>query len=484
MGPSRVLFRRVYDASEGEIQLRVAVPTGGTSSMEVPGVGRRDLSLRNRLLLEYHNGVLGGHLGRDKTYARLERDWWWPGLYRDVMLWCKHCLPCQKENSRTGVSAWSRTEYYDRPFRVIQFDLVTCGSEGINEGGVTGARYILTSICCFSRWVWFVPLINKEAETVAKALLEKVLIGLAMFPTVLRSDNDPVFTSELFACMNRMLNIHHIFGSTYHPQSQGLIENIHRTMTSILKQLIEEHPNEWENMLPFAECIVRITPVEALGNRSPYQIVTGLQPKLPRTLIGDGRVVSIGSDEYVVKLLEYLRGCYRSVFNQTKALREADEMTGELRGSPTAELQVGDLVVIRFDSANRPKGTKRFQSKVRPDYWRIKTKISPHAFKLCNADDESIEHPFSQNAEHLVKIELPELDFDRTRRRVVEVSNQATGRWDRFRIEKFSVDGRCFVRKLTPKPGAHFILTEYDEAPHGEWMDLSKHIYRWISQVC
>ena len=99
-------------------------------------------------------------------------------------------------------------------------------------------------------------------------------------------------------------------------------------MTSILKQLIEEHPNEWEHMLPFAECIVRITPVEALGNRSPYQIVTGLQPKLPRTLIGDGRVVSIGSDEYVVKLLEYLRGCYRSVFNQTKALREADEMTG------------------------------------------------------------------------------------------------------------------------------------------------------------
>ena len=87
---NKVLYRRVYDASDGELQLRPVVPTGGTSQMEVPGVGSRELSLRSRIILEYHNGVLGGHQGRDKTYHRIERDWWWPGMYKDVVVWCKH----------------------------------------------------------------------------------------------------------------------------------------------------------------------------------------------------------------------------------------------------------------------------------------------------------------------------------------------------------------------------------------------------------
>jgi len=86
--------------------------------MEVPGVGRVELSLRNRILVEYHNGKLGGHRGREATYDRLEKDFWWPGMYRDVVAWCRLCVACQKENSLTGKSAWTRTEIYDRPFLV------------------------------------------------------------------------------------------------------------------------------------------------------------------------------------------------------------------------------------------------------------------------------------------------------------------------------------------------------------------------------
>ena len=46
-----LLFKKVFDAAEGEIQLRPAAPTGSTSAMELPGYGRRPLSMRNRLLL-------------------------------------------------------------------------------------------------------------------------------------------------------------------------------------------------------------------------------------------------------------------------------------------------------------------------------------------------------------------------------------------------------------------------------------------------
>ena len=277
-----VLCRRVYDSVDGELQLRPCVPTGAAQKIEVPGIGEKSLSLRDRLLLEYHNGKIGGHLGRDKTFQRVERDWWWPGLYTCVVDWCRHCVACQQENSRTGVSAWSRTEFYDRPFRVLQFDIVQCAEHGGEGGIVTGARYILTVICCFSRWPWLIPLVEKSAENVAKGLLEKVIIGIAMFPTVLRSDNAKEFVSDLIRYMNRLLGINHITGSFYHPQSQGLVENMHRTMSQVLRMLINNNPKEWEAMLPYCECILRSTPLNSLGGRSPYQVVTGLRPRLPR----------------------------------------------------------------------------------------------------------------------------------------------------------------------------------------------------------
>ena len=211
------------------------------------------------------------------------------------------------------MTAWSRTEFYDRPFRVLQFDIVLCSEYGGEGGNRTGAKYILTVICCFSRWPWLIAIQEKSAEVVARALLEKVIIGLAVFPTVLRSDNAKEFVSDLMRHMNRLLGINHVTGSIYHPQSQGIVENMHRTMSHILRMLIEKNPTEWEAMLPYCECILRTTPLESLGGRSAHLVVTGLAPRLPRIMSCSGVVLLIGASEYVDKLMKYLKETYVSV---------------------------------------------------------------------------------------------------------------------------------------------------------------------------
>ena len=68
-----VLFRRVYNAVEGEVQLRCAVPSGPCGRFEVPGRGLVPLGYRERLMLEYHNGSLAGRQGRERTMDCLER---------------------------------------------------------------------------------------------------------------------------------------------------------------------------------------------------------------------------------------------------------------------------------------------------------------------------------------------------------------------------------------------------------------------------
>ena len=477
------MYRRVYDFIDGELQLRVAVPTGAVSSMEVPGVGKRELTLRDRLILDYHNSVLGGHLGRDKTQERLERDWWWPGMYKDVVVWCKHCLSCQKENTRSSLSAWTRTEFYDRPFRVIQFDLVVCAERGGsakevggNPGSLTGAKYILSAICLFSRFVWFIALLDKTSESVAKALLERVFMDMAMFPVLLRSDNDPTFMSEVVAYMNRMVNILHVTGSSYHPQSQGVVENIQRTLVQILRMMVQENPERWEEMLPYCQCIVRVMPMPALGGRSPYQVVTGLQPRLPRVVSTQVPIVKAGVSEYVEDLLGYLRETYQSVVRHQRDLREEDEAEARSAGSLSAELHVGDLVMVKLPPTVSRKGPNRFQPRVRDQIWRIKKKFGPHTFELVDSADPAITAEYRYSAENLIKVELPEIPLDPGQRRTVEVYDNTTARWRRFRIERFGIDSRVFLTPLRqPLDGG-----VHEDAGPGRWVDLTQELYRWI----
>ena len=53
----------------------------------------------------------------------------------------------------------------------------------------------------------------------------KVMLGMAMFPVVWRSDNAKEFVAEVVAEMNKMLEIKHVTGAAYHPQSQGMVES-------------------------------------------------------------------------------------------------------------------------------------------------------------------------------------------------------------------------------------------------------------------
>ena len=52
------------------------------------------LCYRNKILQELHAGVVGGHLGQDKTLSRLKERFYWPGHWNDVHNWCHTCATC------------------------------------------------------------------------------------------------------------------------------------------------------------------------------------------------------------------------------------------------------------------------------------------------------------------------------------------------------------------------------------------------------
>ena len=56
-------------------------------------------ALRKEVHADLHEGARGGHLGADKTFARLKERFYWPGHFNDVHDWCRNCGTCASRKS-------------------------------------------------------------------------------------------------------------------------------------------------------------------------------------------------------------------------------------------------------------------------------------------------------------------------------------------------------------------------------------------------
>ena len=57
---------------------------------------------REQLFLAYHASLIGGHLGRNHTLARLSHRFYWSGMADDVGDWLRNCTTCMKRKSPAG----------------------------------------------------------------------------------------------------------------------------------------------------------------------------------------------------------------------------------------------------------------------------------------------------------------------------------------------------------------------------------------------
>ena len=89
------------DAKKAEMTVRQAqdfVLIDGVLHFVEKGGGRRRIAvpshLRQNILQENHGGVYSGHFASSKLYGAMSRRWWWPGMYKDVVEFCRSCPDC------------------------------------------------------------------------------------------------------------------------------------------------------------------------------------------------------------------------------------------------------------------------------------------------------------------------------------------------------------------------------------------------------
>ena len=144
-------------------------------------------TLRDMIMTNHHGSTLGGQWRETKTYEAIATKYFWPSMAQDIEGHIKMCKICHQQNNRNNtkdkvpLQPWDPTK--SRNHR-IHFDLV-----GPLKSH-SKFKHILTITDAYSRWVELIPIENKEAITVAKALWDEWICKFGFFKQSVKGEKN------------------------------------------------------------------------------------------------------------------------------------------------------------------------------------------------------------------------------------------------------------------------------------------------------
>ena len=274
-------------------------PTGTHQSAPFPGVRNRELvwigegqnrylgvrvvgstddpvayappELRHTYVALAHDTPFSGHPGVQRTMANLAA--WWPNREGTVREWVSRCPQCQRDRLNSKMYQHEpRRRFVSEPFEVVHMDLYT-----VLQTARSGHKHVLVIADAFTGYVRFVPLFDKETETVARAFVDNWVTQFGA-PAALFTDRGPEFQSRLMDAVADMLWIDRLTTASYTSHANGVAERKNRDLRHQLATTCRDH-EEWAELLP-ALAFALNTSVNARTRKSPHELVFGRRPRI------------------------------------------------------------------------------------------------------------------------------------------------------------------------------------------------------------
>ena len=234
--------------------------------------------MRPEIMHEAHNSLFGGHAGAFKTAERLKEQFWWPSMNADIATHVANCTTCNRATKKGALppAPMQNLPQCTAPGQRLHVDLF-----GPLKTSQSGKKVILVITDAFTKMVRLKALEDKNATTVADALLKDIYIfGL---PKVIMSDQGREFCNELERHLWRSLGIRHDVTTPYHPQCNGAAEVFNKTLKHYLATAIvdaDESTLDWELYLgPLT--LSHNTAVSAATRVTPFEVTFGYDPRVP-----------------------------------------------------------------------------------------------------------------------------------------------------------------------------------------------------------
>ena len=322
---------------------------GSVGALEGPMEVVND-QVKKQILYEFHDSPLEGHRGMNKTYRAISSRYTWPKMRREIEEYVKQYKSCQTNKILTPRNKvpMQVTTTAECPFEKCYMDVV-----GPLPVSTQGHKYILTFQDNLSKYVVAVPIERQDADTVARAFVERVVL-LYGTPQVVQTEQGSNFMSEVFRNTCSLLKVKKIQSTAFHPKSQGSIERSHRVLAEYLRHYVSGDQTDWDAWVPFATYVYNTTQHSATGY-TPFELMFGRPSTLPSAVKGPPEP-RYNYDDYVSELKCHLQTAHQQahqslIKNKEKSKEYYDKTAEQIK------FKIGDKVLL-FDETVR-RGTSR-----------------------------------------------------------------------------------------------------------------------------
>ena len=331
-------------------------------------------SLQNEIVSMHHDTHIAGHLGRDKTLAKIRERCYWYGLSRDVRIYVAGCKECN-QNKR-------QTRYPRAPLQNFQAgqpgDRVHLDILGPFNKSSQGNRYVLMVIDQFTRWLEMIPLQIQDAESIARAFFESYVVRFGV-PFVVHTDQGRNFDSTMFKTFCSLLQSVKTRTTPYRPSSNGQVERYNQLVLNFIRCFLGGKPKQWDQFLPELGMSIR-SMVNRNTGFTPNMLQLGREINMPAdVLLGTPRKEEDCSATYVQQLLERMGEVHAEVRQNLRGAQVRQKNYYDVR-TRTQKFDVGDLVYRR--NASTIVGQSR---KLNPLYigpYLVMEVISPYLYRV------------------------------------------------------------------------------------------------------
>jgi len=237
----------------------------------------------------------------------------------------------------------------------------------------------------------------------------------------------------------------------------------------LCKTFMTEFKN-WDLIASIFQWTIRSTAKVFNGSYSPYEVVTGLKPRLPTDMLANPSAFQrVSTEEYVSDLVTYLTRVHKYVDEQHQAVREQRQAAKHRELGPGTSLAVGDYCLVQKPLI--PGVSKRLQP---PRHDRVYQVVATHgdgseakAYTVSDLSGPRENLGFSQPvaSERLTPVDILPLTQESEDRSTRIIVNNG-GREREGYVQAQAVDGRVYVK--------------WDDDPTVQCVDLTRTSYRWI----
>lgn len=235
---------------------------------------------RIRVLGECHDDVTAGHLGINKTIARVTKLYYWPGIFRDIAKYVRKCECCQRfKPLQQAPAGRMHSATVSEPWHTVCADFV-----GPLPRSVHGNTTLIVFHDKFSKWSEFVPARQATTKTFIKAFRERILARFGT-PHELLTDNGAQFTSRECQKYFHSLGVHQRFTAPYSPH-ENPTERANRTIKTMIAQYTHQNQRKWDEHLPELTLAVNSSR-QSSTKYSPAYLTQGRELRLPSSLYSE-----------------------------------------------------------------------------------------------------------------------------------------------------------------------------------------------------